>query len=62
MNTLSDIKRVFDSRHWIDCSYSCDATPTYGQHNYLTSALVEQFQKHAPSAMDTVIMVFLQRR
>lgn len=61
-NTLGAVARSFPAERWKNCSYSGAATPAYhGGRRWLFGA-IELFQTLAPSAMNTVLFVFMRKR
>lgn len=62
LNTLPAIRRAFGPDRWVDCSYSCSAPPAYSGGNPVLFSLIELFQSATPSALNTVLMVFTQKR
>lgn len=62
MNTRGDLARAFTADRWLDASFAMNATPAYhGGHGILFTA-IELFQKFTPSAMNSVLLVFMQKR
>ncbi len=62
LNTLGDVRRAFPARDWADASFSMNATPAYhGNRNSLFWA-IDLFQMLTPSWMNTVLLVFTQKK
>lgn len=62
MNTRGDVARVFRSERWLDASFAMNATPAYHGGRRSLFAAIELFQKFTPAAMNTVLLVFMQKR
>jgi SAM-dependent methyltransferase len=62
LNTLGDLRRVFAPDRWLDASYSMNATPAYHGGRRLLFTAIEFFQKFTPAAMNSVLLVFMQKR
>jgi len=62
LNTLRDVARAFPADKWLDASYATNATPGYyGERSILFTA-IELFQRYTPAWMNSVLLVFMQKR
>jgi SAM-dependent methyltransferase len=61
LNTLGAIRRAFPHDRWRDCSFSTSSTPSYHGGKQLLFDLMDWFQRLTPAAVDTVLLVFMQK-
>lgn len=62
LNTLRDVRRVFGAQDWLDASFRMNAIPAYHGGNSLIFQGIDAFQRYTPAAMDTVLLIFMQKR
>lgn len=62
MNTRGDVARAFGSGDWLDASFAMNSTPAYHGGRQILFTAIELFQKFTPAAMNTVLLVFMQKR
>jgi SAM-dependent methyltransferase len=62
MNTRRDLARVFTEDRWLDASFAMNATPAYHGGRSILFTAIELFQTFTPRAMNSVLLVFKQKR
>lgn len=62
MNTRGDLARAFPAEDWLDASFAMNATPGYYGNRHIIFTAIELFQRFTPSAMNSVLLVFMQKR
>jgi SAM-dependent methyltransferase len=61
MNTLASIERHFPATDWINATYTHNPDPGYAGGSAALYRLIDFYQRLAPRALGTVILVFAQR-
>ncbi len=62
LNTLGAIKRAFPTSQWVNASFSMNATPAYFGNSRALFWAIDLYQKVTPRWMNTVLLVFLQKK
>lgn len=62
MNTRRDLARAFLADSWLDASFAMNATPAYHGGRHILFTAIELFQRFTPAAMNSVLLVFMQKR
>jgi len=61
MNTLHAIRRSFPAASWMNATYTHNPDPGYAGGSKVLYHLIDLYQRLAPRALGTVILVFVQR-
>ncbi len=62
LNTLGDVRRAFPDKDWLSASFRMNATPAYHGGSSLMFKAIDAFQMLTPAAMNTVLLIFLQKK
>lgn len=62
MNSLAAIRRYFPRESWQNYSFTQSTTPKYYGRSAMIFRLIDFYQRLAPGAMQTNLLVFLQKR